>query len=801
MSTTPTAEGSSPAGASGAGGAGDARSKYARQIEDAFEAVGKLAGSALPPTEFYQQFLNRTLAAIDAPAGAVWLRTPQGFLQLACQENLDKVGLDARRGGRQCHNEVLRQVFQATPPRPVLLEPNGRLAPGPGEPGPVPPANLTDHFALFAPIISPDKQPLGLLEVFQDATHDPRMYPTFLNYTLQMAGYASQYHQFSNARVAAGVEKTYAQVESFARQIHGSLNPTEVAYHVANEGRKLIECDRLCVGVRHDRWRVTVEAVSGADVVERASTHVRCLRALMESVIQWGETLTFRGEKDPGLPPAVAHALDAYLHESQPKLLIVQPCRDEREKDKTRPARAVLVMEMFNPPEQIDTIVQRLEVVTKHAAPALYNAAELKRVPLKFLWWPIARLQEGIGGKRRFIAAAIAVFLAVLIGVLAMPPSVPPFGSELRVDAKGQLQPVDITKIFPPREGRVVEVRIKPGDVINEKFEAALFYSGQFEEEYRRAQNEQAEANAQIAAATTLLSKPNQRDEDKLRATTEKKTAESRAEKARRDIEEMDKQYNGVPNRPGYFRALAPAPTEGPARQIRWTVLNDDRRENLVGRTLRPNEELARVGNLDGAWHVKLDIPQRNIGQILRAFADPKAHAVENHPVKGLRKYVIVDVLLSSQSDKSYIGWLYRDEMAAEAVPNKNEHDENEPVVTAYVKLNVPGIGPKLAKDLIAHRQQNGPFKAAEDLKAVRGVGPVTFEKINKYVDLINAATSADELHRALPGIDEENWVPRDHFVTGLEVRTRIHCGQHSIGYTLFHGVWEWFYEKIIFFF
>ena len=67
----------------------------------------------LPPTEFYQQFLNRTLAAINAPAGAVWLRTPQGFLQLACQENFDKVGLDDRRGGRQCHNEILRQVFQA----------------------------------------------------------------------------------------------------------------------------------------------------------------------------------------------------------------------------------------------------------------------------------------------------------------------------------------------------------------------------------------------------------------------------------------------------------------------------------------------------------------------------------------------------------------------------------------------------------------------------------------------------------------------------------------------------------------
>ncbi|MBM3982236.1 MAG: hypothetical protein FJ304_18615 [Planctomycetes bacterium] len=749
MSTTPTAESAGT----------DAKAKYARQIEDAFEAAGKLAGSALPPTEFYQQFLNRTLAAIDAPAGAVWLRTPQGFLQLSCQENIDKVGLDARRGGRQCHNEVLRQVFQAAPPRPVLLEPNGRLAPGPGEPGPVPPANLTDHFALFAPIVSPDKQPLGLLEIFQDATHDPRMYPTFLNYTLQMAGYASQYHQFCNARVAAGVEKTYSAVEQFARQIHGSLNPTEVAYHVANEGRKLIECDRLCVGIRHDRWRVTVEAVSGADVVEKASTHVRRLRDLMEAVLAWGEPLTFRGQQDAGLPPAVAAALDAYLHESQPKLLIVQPCRDEREKDATRPARAVLVMEMFNPPEQIDPVVQKLDVVTKHAAPALYNAAELKRVPLKFLWWPIARLQEGLGGKRRFIAAALAVFLAVLVGVMVMVPA------NLRMEAKGQLQPVEIAKIFPPREGRVVDLRVKPGREVDPDFELVTFHSPELEAEYSRAKGEWIEQGALAADYSKQLQQPGLSKEEKSRLSADRAVAEGRSKRALGEMEAFDQQFNradskaeskGVPNPrgAGHFRVIAPdfgslARARGASK---WIVLNDDRRENLTGRTLRPSEEVMRLGNLKGPWQAELKIPQSNVGQILKAFADPNAHLTDNDPVKGARKYLIVDVLLSSQPDTSYEGRLYKDEMAAEAVPNKTDQNENEPVVSAYVKLNIP------------------------------------------------ARTGAPDGF-ADPGIARDKWIPEAHLVTGLEVRTRVRCGKHALGYTLFHGVWEWFYEKVIFFF
>ena len=68
---------------------------------------------------------------------------------------------------------------------------------------------------------------MGVLEVFQDPSHDARMLtPRLLNYAFQMAGYASQYHQFSNARAASGVERTFAQVEQFARQVHSTLNPT-----------------------------------------------------------------------------------------------------------------------------------------------------------------------------------------------------------------------------------------------------------------------------------------------------------------------------------------------------------------------------------------------------------------------------------------------------------------------------------------------------------------------------------------------------------------------------------------------
>jgi hypothetical protein len=717
-------------------GSSDDKNRYDHQIKEAFEAAAKLAGSNLAPAEFYEQFLNRTLSAIDAPAGAVWLRTPQGFLQVACQINLDKIGLESRHGGRQCHNEVLRQVFQAAPPRPVILEPNGRLATGPGEPGPVPPANLTDHFALFAPIVAADKQPLGVLEVFQTPTHDPRMYPAFLNYAFQMAGYASQYHQFITARAGSGAERTFTQIESFARLIHGSLNPTEVAYHVANEGRKLIECDRLCVGVRHARKKVTVEAVSGADVVEKASTHIRRMRFLMEAVVQWGEPLIFKGTKDPGLPPTVASTLDAYLSESQPKLLVVQPIRDEREKDMNKPARSILLLESFNPPETTEPMIQRLEVIGKHAAPALYNAAELKRVPLKFLWWPLAKLQDGFGGKGRFWGITAMVALAILVACMILVPY------PLRMDAKGQLLPVEIAQIYAARDGTVREIRVRPGEQIDPGFELLTLFSPELEKEYLDTLARANQARSTIVAADQTLIDPRIEPADKMKVRTDQALARLNLEAASEQLNALNKVFNNgkPPLRPGYFGAFAPPFDTRIARPpgvSRWTVLSDDRKEDLLNRTVRPNEELLRVGNVQGKWQIELKIPQRNIGQIRRAFVDPQYYKLE---VSTGKKYLDVDVLLRSQTDTSYLGRLYEDGIAAQAMPNKNEHDENEPVVTAYVKLN-------------------------------------------------------------LDDIPQQQWIPPEQFVTGLEVSTRIRCGNHSLGYSLFHGVWEWFYEKVIFFF
>ena len=46
------------------------------------------------------------------------------------------------------------------------------------------------------------------------------------------------------------------------------------------------------------------------------------------------------------------------------------------------------------------------------------------------------------------------------------------------------------------------------------------------------------------------------------------------------------------------------------------------------------------------------------------------------------------------------------------------------------------------------------------------------------------------------PGIAEADQIPRSLLLTGAEVRAKIRCGNHRMGYSLFYGVWEFLYEK-----
>jgi hypothetical protein len=682
-----------------------------RQINRLAEEIAHLSEMDVAPAEYYGEFLQRVLTALAAPAGAVWLRTPQGNLQLQYQIKMGQVGLDRAENSRQVHDELLRQA--AMKGQPGLIYPQSSV--GESTNGAPVAGNPTDYVVLLAPILV-EKQVAGLVEIWQDPMRGPDAQRGFLQFLVRMASLASGYTRNHQLRNMVGQQQVWTQLEAFARQVHGSLNPTEVSYQVANEGRRLVECDRVSVAIR-EAHRAVVRAISGADVVEKRSNLVQLMRALFDSVLKWGEKLVYSGMKDDTLPPNVNKALDAFLAESNSKLLVVLPLKDERESESKKPPRSAIMMECFEPAASPEQLVARLEVVGRHATAALYNSAEHRRIPMRFLWAPLAKVQDGLGGKARAILTLVGVGIVLLIAALVLIPY------PLKMEAKGQLLPVKRQWIFSPTAARVVDIKtdLRSGSkVFLDQPLLTMQDLDTLNKEILDLQLKIDQADKVIASYKRSL-----KDSEKFDALTQMNKATVEKEHYKKQLEDTIRRVRADRAKPGEFALASP---------LSGIVLTGDFREQLKGRFVKPNEPLLRIGEADkdhpriSQWEIELKIPQKHIGQVRAAFG-----ALD-------RDRLDVDLLLSSRPTAVYKAILHRDRIAEEANPNRDDHNESEPVVLAWAQL------------------------------------------------------SGD-------GIPKEEQVPPELLLTGIEVHSRVRCGNHAMGYSLFYGVWEFIYEKVVFFF
>lgn len=676
-----------------------------RQINRLAEEIAQLSEMELSPPEYYGEFLQRLLAAIAAPAGAIWLRTPQGNLQLQYQINMRQVGLDRADNTRQMHDELLRQ--SAMKKQPGIFPPHSSL--GPTEGMTISPGNPTDHVILLAPIMY-EKEVAGIVEVWQDAHRGPDAQRGFLQFMVRMASLAAGYTRNFQLRQMVGQQQVWQQLETFARQIHATLNPTEVSYLVANEGRRLVEADRVSVAIRHGR-RPTVMAISGADVVERRSNLVQLMETLFEKVLEWGEKLLFTGEKDDTLPPAVLKALDAYLSESNSKLLVVMPLVDEREKEKKGPVRSAVMMESFETAENPEQAVARLEVIGRHATSALYNSAEYRRIPMRFLWLPLAKLQEGLGGKARAIGMGIFFLVGILIAAMIFIPY------PLKMEAHGQLLPIQRAWIYAPVAGHVKKIQshLVSGSSVREREELIIMFDQDLHDRIGALIKEIESAKA-VMDDTTLP--PGAARKIEAKGTHRRKMEE---------LDALKKLTNSYELPPGYFQIRSP---------MNGIVLTSDFRETLLNRHVKPSEPLLRVGGVSdpknprrNEWEIELKISQKHIGQVLSAFKRLKPGAELD-----------VDILLVSAPTRTFKGKLKKEHVASQANADKDNNNEPDPVVLARVRIY------------------------GEDIPL-------------------------------------DSRIPPELLLTGTEVHARVRCGNRAMGYSLFYGVWEFIYEKIVFFF
>lgn len=78
------------------------------------------------------------------------------------------------------------------------------------------------------------------------------------------------------------------------------------------------------------------------------------------------------------------------------------------------------------------------------------------------------------------------------------------------------------------------------------------------------------------------------------------------------------------------------------------------------------------------------------------------------------------------------------------ATPAKKTVNVNQASATELARL--PRVGPSLAGTIVAHREKHGPFKRAEDLMEVKGIGEKMFTTLKPYVAVSGPTTLTEKV-------------------------------------------------------
>ncbi|MEO6810216.1 MAG: secretion protein HlyD, partial [Isosphaeraceae bacterium] len=435
------------------------------QIRKLVAEIAELAESDIQPTEFHAEFLNRVVAAVAATGGALWLVDPRSGLRLHYQLEFNQTGLLQHRQQSQPHDALLGCMMQAT--SPMIFPPGSTVEGVPGA------GNPTAFSLILAPLVV-DKQVVGLVEILMDPTRRAASQKSTVRFVSDLCDLAAQYLKNRQVRQMMSQQRLWNQLEGFAYAIHSSLDLRESAYAVANDGKRLVGCDRLSVALKIG-GRMMIEAVSGQEIVEQRANLIRELTRLCKVVSQSGEDLVYTGNTE-GFPPDIRDALEMYVDESGSKALVVtllHKPESDQDKDKEKVAFGCLVAEQIGDEMAPTDMQARTEVITKHASTALWNAQDHDKIFLL----PVLK---ALGSPWRFFRGrTLAKIVAVLLGIVALICILAFVPWRLTVEGKGSLLPENRQITYAPVQGIVSEVPFEEGEAVKKGDVVALLTSKQ----------------------------------------------------------------------------------------------------------------------------------------------------------------------------------------------------------------------------------------------------------------------------------------------------------------------------------
>ncbi len=559
------------------------------QIRKLVAEIAELTDSDIQPAQFYQEYLTRAIASVAATGGALWMLDQRGALKLQHQIEFGLTGLLNGKTQTQPHDALLGALFQTGQGQIV--------APGAAIEG-VPNAGNPTNFALIIAPILVDKQIVGLVELLMDPKRRAASQKSTLRFVGDLADLAAQYLKNRQMRQMMSQQKLWNELEGYTHAIHSSLDLTETAYAVANDGKRLAGCDRLCVALKIG-GRTMVEAVSGQEVVEQRSNLIRELTNLCKHVIKSGEDLVYTGDTE-AFPPDIRDALEIYVDEAGSKSVVItllhKPEHIEKDKETEKTPFGCLVAEQIGDELAVTDVQARTDVVARHASTALWNAQEHHKIFLRPVLKAIGSPWRLFRGRALLKVLAVLGAIGAIIGVMAFVPW------ELSIEGDGSLLPDQRSITFAPFPSRVIATHVDHGDKIESGTLLATLDSEELRKQYKDLQTTIDETREKME---TLRRKINNERDPFQKAISEGERAELEIRNlgALTQLEIVTEQLDQLEVR---------APHDGLV--LTWEV-----KKNLLGRPVQQGDELIYVASLDGEWGLEVNVPDDDMAPVLAA--------------------------------------------------------------------------------------------------------------------------------------------------------------------------------------
>ncbi|NND99770.1 MAG: HlyD family efflux transporter periplasmic adaptor subunit [Pirellulaceae bacterium] len=570
------------------------------QIRGLVNEIAALAKAESTADEFYPELLSRIITALAAAGGAIWLLDEDRQLRLQYQINAEPSILADDTDDAVRHNRLIQRV--ANTGQSLLVPPYSGTTDGDAEGNPT-------RYLLVLGSLSHDGQRDGLIEVFQRPDTAPDTQRGYLRFVEQMCGLAAEWLRGQKLRTLGDRQSLWQQADSFARSTHESLDLKETAYIVANEGRRLIGCDRVSVAIKKGR-KCKVQAVSGQDTIENRSNIISALNNLATRVVAAGEPLWHDGNTED-LPPQIEDALEDYVDQSYGRNIAVLPLHEPERKlgtDKESGAAGeidrdnahrgevigALIIEQIESDIPANIFRDRCNLVYEHGTRAIANSRAHTNLFLMPLWRAIGRATWVLRARTLPKTIGVAVLLtAIILGLVFIP-------KDFTLEAEGTLQPLMRRQVFAAIDGEVLKVHADHNDPVTAGQPLVTLRNREIEIQITDLQGQQLTTMAELARVQGQRRSRQIDPSDKLALAGEENELQKKLQVLARKLQMQQERANQL---------IVRAPIDG-------VVTSWDVEKTLHARPIMTGQVLMEVADLSKDYFLELELPEKREGHL-----------------------------------------------------------------------------------------------------------------------------------------------------------------------------------------